>query len=144
MAQTYVDTDRPHSDFMLSLNDVLRLRGAEVLAAPADGAAVDGARFRATFELEDEDLGPSEEDDWIGRRLRIGDAEVRVRGLVPRCAVIDLDPATGVRDRRLLEALARGRRGGGPATFGVEADVTRPGRVRTGDPAGPAMAPCPA
>jgi LPS-assembly lipoprotein len=40
MAQTYVDTDRPHSDFMLSLNDVLRLRGAEVLAAPADGAAV--------------------------------------------------------------------------------------------------------
>jgi len=40
MAQTYVDTDRPHSEFLVSLTDVLRLRGAEVLAAPADGAAV--------------------------------------------------------------------------------------------------------
>ena len=40
MARTYVDTDRPHSEFLLSLTDVLRLRGAEVLAAPVDGAAV--------------------------------------------------------------------------------------------------------
>lgn len=108
------------------------------------GAPVDGARFRATFELEGDDLGPREEDDWVGRRLRIGDAEVRVSGLVPRCTVIDLDPATGVRDRRLLEALARGRRRDGLVTFGVEAEVTRPGRVSTGDPAGSATAPPPA
>jgi LPS-assembly lipoprotein len=40
MAQTYVDTDRPHSEFLLSLTEVLRRRGAEVLAAPAAGAAV--------------------------------------------------------------------------------------------------------
>lgn len=107
------------------------------------GASVDGARFRATFELEGEHLCPREEDDWIGRRLRIGDAEVRVRGLVPRCRVIDLDPATGVHDRRLLEALARGHRRDGLVTFGVEAEVTRPGRVTTGDPAGSATATAP-
>jgi LPS-assembly lipoprotein len=40
MARTYVDTDRPHSEFLITLTDVLRQRGAEVLAAPADGAAV--------------------------------------------------------------------------------------------------------
>jgi LPS-assembly lipoprotein len=40
MARTFVDTDRPHSEFLVSLTDVLRQRGAEVLAAPADGAAV--------------------------------------------------------------------------------------------------------
>src|SRR5262245_59347689 len=40
MARTYVDTDRPHSVFLQALTDVLRQRGAEVLEAPADGAAV--------------------------------------------------------------------------------------------------------
>lgn len=40
MARTYVDTQRPHSDFLLSLTDALRQRGAELLAAPAEGAAV--------------------------------------------------------------------------------------------------------
>ena len=40
MARTYVDTDRPHSVFVESLTDVLRQRGAELLPAPAEGAAV--------------------------------------------------------------------------------------------------------
>ena len=40
MARTYVDTERPHSEFLQSLTEVLRQRGAELLDAPADGAAV--------------------------------------------------------------------------------------------------------
>ena len=40
MARTYVDADRPHSEFLTSLTDVLRQRGAEVLASPDAGAAV--------------------------------------------------------------------------------------------------------
>ncbi len=40
MARTYVETQRPHSEFLLSLTDTLRQRGAELLAAPAEGAAV--------------------------------------------------------------------------------------------------------
>src|SRR5690349_22146027 len=40
MARTYVDTDRPHTVFLESLTDVLRQRGAEVLEAPTEGAAV--------------------------------------------------------------------------------------------------------
>jgi LPS-assembly lipoprotein len=40
MTRTYVDTERPHSEFLVSLTDVLERRGAEVLVAPAEGAAV--------------------------------------------------------------------------------------------------------
>jgi LPS-assembly lipoprotein len=40
MLRTYVDTQRPHSEFLVTLTDVLRQRGAEVLAAPATDAAV--------------------------------------------------------------------------------------------------------
>src|SRR5688572_9600197 len=40
MVRTYVDTERPHSEFLQSLTEVLRQRGAELLDAPADGAAV--------------------------------------------------------------------------------------------------------
>ncbi len=94
------------------------------------GEPVDAARFRATFEI-DADAGT--EDGWVGRRVRVGAAEVRVRGLVPRCAVIDLDPTTGVRDRSLLGTLAGRRRFGVEIPFGVDAEVTVPGRVATGD-----------
>jgi LPS-assembly lipoprotein len=40
MARTYVDTERPHSEFLTTLTDVLKQRGAEVLARPDEGAAV--------------------------------------------------------------------------------------------------------
>ncbi|KRF34178.1 MOSC domain-containing protein [Nocardioides sp. Soil805] len=99
------------------------------------GARVDGARFRSTFELDGDDLAPMVERDWVGRRLRIGDAELRIRGIVPRCAVVDLDPATGVRDLPLVKALASLRQPGGGVVFGVDADVVVPGQVTTGDPA---------
>ncbi len=100
------------------------------------GVPVDGARFRATFQLDGGDhLDPHAEDGWAGRRLRLGTAELRVRGLVPRCAVIDLSPASGARDLGLLHALSAYRRSAGEVTFGVYADVTLPGRVTSGDPA---------
>lgn len=107
------------------------------LARLADrvGAPVEGARFRATFQLDGGDAHAHVEDEWLDRRLRLGTAEVRVRGVVPRCAVIDLDPVSGLRDLDLMRALAAYRGGRGEVAFGVDADVTVPGRVRTGDPA---------
>ena len=112
------------------------------LAALADevGAPVDGARFRATFEVDTGNARPHVEDGWIGRRLRLGPADVLVRGVVPRCAVIDLDPASGARDLALMKALAGYRRSRGEVAFGVEAEVVVPGRVRTWHPAVPERA----
>ena len=99
------------------------------------GTAVDGARFRSTFQLEGRDLRPHEEEGWVGRRLRIGTAEVRVLRAVARCAVIDLHPASGRRDLALMKALAGLRPAPGGVTFGVEAEVTVPGQIGTGDSA---------
>ena len=98
-------------------------RLAEVVGSP-----VDGARFRATVELDVDDLPPFVEETWVGRRLRLGTAEVEVRGPIPRCAVVNLDPATGTPDLRALQSLPEAR-GDREVFFGVDAVVTVPGRV---------------
>lgn len=96
-------------------------------------ALVDGRRFRMTFELEG--VGRHEEDEWIGERVRVGDAEVVVEGDVGRCVVTSQDPDTGVTDLDTLGTLARYRPEGRsePLPFGVFARVVEPGRVRLGD-----------
>lgn len=40
MQRTYIDTRRPHSQFLTTLTDTLRQRGSEVLTSAADNAAV--------------------------------------------------------------------------------------------------------
>jgi uncharacterized protein YcbX len=93
------------------------------------GHEVEAERFRATLLVDSGPDAGRAEDAWVGRRLGVGDAQVEVVGTIPRCAVIDLDPVTGLRDRSLLKALD-----GPDLTFGVDAVVTRPGRVRLRDP----------
>lgn len=95
----------------------------------ATGGVVDEAAFRATFTVDTDDEPAHVEDSWVGRRLRIGEAEVRVRALIARCAVVDLDPTTGERRNDVLAALAGYRRAAGEIVFGVDAVVVGPGRV---------------
>lgn len=98
------------------------------LAAAAD-AEVEAARFRATVVVDAE--RPFEEDSWTGREIRIGDARLRVGVPIPRCAVIDIHPVTGLRDGRLLKTLASYRplNAAGEPAFGMYAEVTHPGVV---------------
>jgi MOSC domain-containing protein len=102
------------------------------------GVEVDSTQFRATFTVDTGDASAHVEDTWVGRRLRLGEAEVRVVSVIPRCAVVDLDPDTGERHTEVLRSLARYRRGvaglaeQGGIGFGVDAVVTRPGRADTG------------
>ncbi len=107
--------------------------GSLALLAERLGRPAVGARFRATFEVDSGDARAHVEDDWAGRTLRVGTARLRVRGAVPRCAVVDLDPASGVRDAEVLATLAVYRRHQGEVSFGVDAEVIAPGRVVTGD-----------
>src|SRR5213078_2163625 len=60
------------------------------------GGPVDERRFRLLFTVDG--CGAHEEDEWIGRRVRIGEAVVRVVVQVDRCAATTRDPDTGVRD----------------------------------------------
>lgn len=54
-------------------------------------------------------------------------------GVVPRCAVVDLDPVTGQKDAPVLRELAGYRLSRGEVNFGVDAVVTVAGGVHTGD-----------
>jgi uncharacterized protein len=86
-------------------------------------------RFRATLVVETDE--PHVEDTWAGQEVVLGDAVVRFGGPVPRCAVVDHHPGTGVKDVRLLAALAHDRptnRAGEPM-FGVYATCVVPGTV---------------
>jgi uncharacterized protein YcbX len=94
---------------------------------------VDSARFRSTFLVDTGDSPPHVEDSWVGQHLRVGEATVRVRAVVPRCALIDVNPVTGRDDAPLLRELSGYRQSRGEIGFGVDAVVTAPGRVRTGD-----------
>ena len=65
-----------------------------------DVGPVDDRQFRATMTVDTDGEPPFVEDRWHGRRLRVGEAEVEVRGAIPRCAVIGLDPVSGRAARR--------------------------------------------
>ena len=75
----------------------------------------------------------------MGRRVRAGDAVLRVTEPIPRCAVTTQDPRTGERDFRTLHAIKdyRGVRGGKYIDFGVCAEVLEAGTVRVGDTVDP-------
>ena len=99
-------------------------------------AGVDGAdarRFRMLVGVRGGE--PHEEDTWIGRDVRIGEAVVRVHEQVARCAITTKNPDTGERDLDTLRVIKayRGTRGEKQLDFGVYGEVVTPGRVRVGD-----------
>lgn len=115
---------------LVTTSSLQRLR--EELDGPAPDE--DGAAFRATLTLDTDGQPPHVEDTWVGRRVTVGTAEVEVRGVVPRCAVVDRHPLSGARHAPVLTALGRYRRSAVDLGFGVDAVVTRPGRVELLDP----------
>ncbi len=71
------------------------------------GSPVDAARFRAGLVLDNS--VEHEEDQWDGKRLRIGTAVLRVRTPVPRCAITGFNPTTGIRDQEVMKGMIRYR-----------------------------------
>ena len=93
----------------------------------------DGRQFRMLFEIDG--VGEHEEDEWIGARVRVGEAVVAPLGDVGRCVVTTKNADTGEHAFPTLDTLARYRREGvtEPLPLGVFCDVVEPGRVRLGD-----------
>ena len=94
---------------------------------------VDGRRFRMLFQVGG--VGAHEEDLWLKRRFRIGEALVRIRGTVGRCAITTQNPETGAPDLDTLRVLKdyRGLSADRELDFGVYGEIVEPGRVRVGD-----------
>jgi uncharacterized protein YcbX len=127
--RTGIDRGSEGAATLLSVASLARLRSE---AATPD--AIDARRFRMTFGVEG--VGAHEEDTWVGRDVRLGDAVVRVLGNVGRCALTTRDPETGVVDFKTLHHLKAYRDRVAttePLPFGVHARVVVPGRVRLGD-----------
>jgi uncharacterized protein YcbX len=121
-----VDRGRGHVSLVseASLRELARQAGQD--------DPVDGRRFRMLFEVDG--VEAHGEDAWLKGRLRIGDALVRLRGTVGRCAITTQNPDTGVPDFNTLRVLNeyRGLRNG-QLDFGVYGEVLEPGRVGIGD-----------
>ena len=101
--------------------------------------SVDGRRFRMLIAIAGCDA--HEEDEWLGRLVRVGAAVVRLHEQVARCAITTQSPETGVPDLDTLREIARyrGTRAddGKHIDFGVFGEVEQPGQVRVGDPVQP-------
>lgn len=118
--QPLSDQDRP----------CVSLIGTASLAALSAraGADLSPRRFRANLWVDG--WPPFAEFDLIGRRVRLGDATVRVEARVGRCRATDANPDTGARDidmLRLLEAEY------GHTDLGIFCTVIDDGRIARGD-----------
>ena len=75
------------------------------------GQDLDVQRFRPNILVEAADAAPFQEDEWVGRTLRIGEVRMRVDKRDGRCVVITIDPATASRDPEILRAVRLERQG---------------------------------
>lgn len=91
------------------------------------GRELSPLRWRGNIWLDG--LGPWEEFEWIGRRLRLGTAEIEVIERIVRCTATMANPETGQRDADTLKTL---NEGWGHQDFGIYAVVTRPGTIQPG------------
>jgi hypothetical protein len=92
------------------------------------GQPLSPLRWRANIHLDG--LAPWAEHGWIGRRFRLGTAELTIRDPIARCLATAANPETGTRDADTLAALETGY---GHTDFGVYAEVTGTGTVTLGD-----------
>jgi hypothetical protein len=114
---------------------LLSLASLERLAEEAGTETpVDPRRFRMLIGIDG--ATAHEEDGWISRRVRVGEAVVAPAGNVGRCVVTTRRPGTAESDLDTLELLARYRREAPtsePLAFGFWARVERAGRIALGD-----------
>ena len=95
------------------------------------GADLDPRRFRANIYMDSASGRGFDEDEFVGRSLRIGEkAVVAILERDPRCKMISLDPDTGEHDPNVLRKVANayGNRAG------VYCAVLVEGMVNRGDP----------
>jgi uncharacterized protein YcbX len=120
---------------------LISVASLERLAQEAGEPGIDARRFRMLIEVEG--IGAHEEDAWVGRTVRVGEAEIRFHGHVGRCLITSRDPDSGEIDLPTLDLLGA-YRGGLPTTeplpFGIYGEVVRAATVKLGDPVEPGNA----
>jgi uncharacterized protein YcbX len=110
---------------------VLSRQSLTSMARHRAGSSFHVSRFRPNLLLDVADSEhPFPEEDWVGRTLRAGTAELEVVGACPRCAMTTHGFGDLPRDPGIMRALVQANGG----NLGVYARVSQPGRVSAGDP----------
>jgi uncharacterized protein len=93
-------------------------------------STIDVRRFRPSLVVDSGDAPGHPELDWIGRRLRVGEAELAVVAACPRCVMVtrEIDDAAP-QDRAILRHVVRRL----DHNVGVYATVEAPATIRPGD-----------
>ena len=101
------------------------------IAAAAGDPALDEARFRSNIAIEG--VNAWEEQDWFGRKIRIGGVTFDVARQKTRCLATHANPRTGERDLPLMTTLVSAFRQKEP-TFAVGIVTSGAGgEIRVGD-----------
>jgi hypothetical protein len=83
--------------------------------------------------IETYDEQPYQEDGWLGDLLVFGDradsAQVRINRRIPRCMMVNLDPATSGQNPRILRDIAQTR----DNCTGVYGSTEETGTIEVGD-----------
>jgi uncharacterized protein YcbX len=110
---------------------VVTERSLATLAGLAPGSDFDVRRFRPNVVVATDGAeGAFPEQDWIGRRLRLGEVELEITAACPRCVMVTRDFADVPADRQVLRTIVRDAE----QNLGVYANVSTPGTLTTGAP----------
>ncbi len=93
------------------------------------GEKLDVQRFRPNILVDAADDAPFQEDDWVGRIVRLGGVHMRVDKRDGRCVVITIDPETAKRNPSILRVVRSERQG----NLGVYGTTVKPGNVYVND-----------
>jgi uncharacterized protein YcbX len=116
------------SDVARKVVSIINLASVEELERLA-GQPVDPLRFRGNLFVAG--WPPWHEFTAIGATLGIGEARLKIVKRIVRCAAVDVDPATGLRDLELPPIIMRNY---GHDDCGVYAEVIADGDIAVGDP----------
>ncbi|MEM6576997.1 MAG: MOSC domain-containing protein [Pseudomonadota bacterium] len=119
--------DRGMTDTDYPSVSLINLASNETLATKM-GLSLSILRWRGNIVMDG--LEPWQEFDWVGRRLRIGTAELEVHERIQRCLATTANPQTGIRDADTLGALNSHFN---HQDFGIYATVVTSGDVKIGD-----------
>jgi uncharacterized protein YcbX len=99
------------------------------LQSRAPESQIDVRRFRPNLLIDAAGDGDFPEQEWVGRRVRVGGATFEVAAGCPRCVMTTLGFADLPADRRIMRTLVRET----AQILGVYATVVEAGTVRVGD-----------
>ena len=117
--------------YPLLLTNTASLAAVNDWLCEAGDEPVPMTRFRPNVVIDG--ARPWAEDDWTGRRVRLGDVVFRAAKPCDRCLVTTIDQETGVVGKQPLRILGQYRRLPGGLLFGMNLIPDRAGVLRVGD-----------